>query len=288
MKLLLHLKEMNNFTTNEISIAAYILSHKEQILPLSIQELARATYTSHSAISRLTHKLGLSGYKEFILKLAREFQQDAHSISNVDVNYPFEYGETPIQVAKEIAELMKETLDKNFAFLEDAQLAKAAEMLNQADKICIYALGDSQIRAKSFQNKLMKINKYAVIATELSEWEYHTVNLTQQDCAIFLTYHGLTANNLKAAQYFARHSIPFITITAAHGTELARLSTLCIQVPKDEVKHAKIGTFSSQISFEYVLNVIYSCIYKINYGKNQLATQNVWKEFYSDEPDAAL
>lgn len=288
MKLLLQLTEMNSFTTNEISIAAYILAQKEQVLPMSIQELARATYTSHSAINRLTHKLGLTGYKEFILRLAREFQQDVHSISNVDANYPFEREQTPIQVAREIAGLMKETIEKNFAFLEDAQLAGAAELLNQAERIFIFALGDSEIRAKSFQNKLIKINKYAVIATELSEWEYHTVNLTQQDCAIFLTYHALSVNDLKAARYFKRRSIPFITITAARGTELAKLSTLCIQVPEDEVKHAKIGTFSSQIAFEYVLNVIYSCIYKINYVKNQQAAQQVLEVIANEDVKTEL
>lgn len=64
---------------------------------------------------------------------------------------------------------MKETIEKNFAFLDDDQLAQAAEELDRAERIFIYAHGDSEIRAKSFQNKLMKINKYAVIATELSE-----------------------------------------------------------------------------------------------------------------------
>ena len=280
MKLLLQLTEMNNFTANETSIATYILTHKDNILPMSIQELAKATYTSHSAINRLTRKLGLPGYKAFILKLAREFQQDAHIISKVDPNYPFERGESTIQVAKEIAELMKATIEKNFAFLDEALLSRAAEVLDRADKIFIYALGDSEIRAKSFQNKLIKINKYAVIATELYEWEYHTVNLTAQDCAIFLTYHGMSANDLKAAQYFARNNIPFITITAAHQSDLAKLSTFCIQVPEDEVKHAKIGTFSSQIAFEYVLNVIYSCIYQMNYSTNKQAAEQVPKDFY--------
>lgn len=67
MKVLMKLSEMQNFTPNEKSIASYILLHKESILHLNIQELAKATYTSHSAINRLTHKLGLAGYKEFII-----------------------------------------------------------------------------------------------------------------------------------------------------------------------------------------------------------------------------
>ncbi|WP_348619781.1 MurR/RpiR family transcriptional regulator [Paenibacillus polymyxa] len=283
MKILIQLSEMQNFTPNEKSIASYILLHKESILHLNIQELAKATYTSHSAINRLTHKLGLSGFKEFIIKLAREFQQNTQNISNVDPNYPFGYDESPLQVAKEIAELMKETIEKNFTFMDDDSLSQTALLLDQAKRIFIYALGDSQIRAKSFQNKLVKINKYVVIATELSEWAYHTANLTTQDCAVFLTYHGKSPIFLKAARHFAHEDIPFITITATNQSELAKLSNICIRVPNDEVKHAKIGTFSSQIAFDYVLNVIYSCIYKIDYLKNmQTLTQSLENSHLND------
>lgn len=253
------------------------------MLHLNIQELAKATYTSHSAINRLTHKLGLSGFKEFSIKLAREFQQDAQNISNIDPNYPFALGESSLQVAKDIAELMKETIEKNFAFMDEASLTEAAHLLDQAKRIFIYALGDSQIRAKSFQNKLIKINKYVVITTELSEWAYHTINLTTQDCAIFLTYHEKSPIFLKAAQHFSRENIPFITITANHQSELAKMSTICIQVPNDETKHAKIGTFSSQIAFDYVLNVIYSCIFQIDYAKNMQMTTYSLKNYQLDE-----
>ncbi|UPK46938.1 MurR/RpiR family transcriptional regulator [Paenibacillus pabuli] len=283
MKILTQLADMNNFTPNEKSIASYILTHKELMLHLNIQELAKATYTSHSAINRLTHKLGLSGFKEFSIKLAREFQQDAQNISNIDPNYPFALGESSLQVAKDIAELMKETIEKNFAFMDEASLSEAAHLLDQAKRIFIYALGDSQIRAKSFQNKLIKINKYVVITTELSEWAYHTINLTSQDCAIFLTYHEKSPIFLKAAQHFSRENIPFITITANHRSELAHMSTICIQVPDDETKHAKIGTFSSQIAFDYVLNVIYSCIFQIDYAKNMQMTSNSLKRFHLEE-----
>ncbi|WP_028591156.1 MurR/RpiR family transcriptional regulator [Paenibacillus massiliensis] len=285
MKILTQLSEMHSFTPNEQSIAAYILSHKEQILQLNIQELAKATYTSHSAINRLTHKLGLSGFKEFMITLAREFQQDSQSLSPVDPNYPFGVGESSVQVAREIAELMKETIDKTVTFMDDELLTQTAQLLDQAERIFIYAVGDSQIRAKSFQNKMFKINKYVIIATELSEWAHHTVNLTSRDCAIFLTYHGKSSSYIKVAQHLAFERIPFITITASRYSELARLSTLCIQVPNDEMKLAKIGTFSSQIAFEYVLNVIYSCIYKIDYQQNrQLGTQSL-KRFYDGDGD---
>lgn len=283
MKLLRQLSEMSHFTPNEQSIAAYILDHRENMLQLNIQELAKATYTSHSAINRLTRKLGLSGFKEFTLQLAREFQQHTQTPSNVDPNYPFELDESALQVAGEIAELMKETLNKAYTYMDDAVLARTALMLDQSERIFIYALGDSQIRARSFQNKLIKINKYAVIATDLYEWAYHTVNLTPDDCAIFLTYHGNSPIFVKAARHLRQQGVPLITITAAEQSELAELSTLCICVPGDEVKHAKIGTFSSQMAFEYVLNVIYSCIYKISYTQNKESAERSLSSRYINE-----
>lgn len=282
MKLLTQLTEMHNFTSNEKIIAAYILANKESSLHLSIQELAKASYTSHSAVIRLTQKLGLSGFKEFKIRLAQDLQQDIQNISNVDPNYPFGLNESSIQVAKEIAELMKATIDKSYTLMDNELLFQAARLLNQADRIFIYASGDSQIRARSFQNKLYKINKYVVIATELSEWAYHTVNLTPRDCALFVTYHARASAYLKAARHFDREHIPFITITAADTSELAKLSKICIRVANDEVRHAKIGTFSSQIAFDYVLNVLYSCMYKIDYLHNKQAAAQSLKMFLAN------
>lgn len=277
---------MNQFTPNEQSIASYILTHQEKMLHLNIQGLAKATYTSHSAINRLTHKLGLSGFKEFSICLAREFQQKQQQLSEVDANYPFSLGESSLQIAKEIADLMINTIEKNASFMDDEILSNAAQLLDQAERIFIYALGDSQIRAKSFQNKLFKINKYVVIATELSEWAHHTINVTPRDCAVFLTYHGNSPSYLKIANHLVQEQISFITITANHQSELAHLSTICIQLPNDEVKLAKIGTFSSQIALEYVLNVIYGCIYKIDYKHHmENATESLRKFQNSDMID---
>ncbi|RRJ64415.1 MurR/RpiR family transcriptional regulator [Paenibacillus oralis] len=276
MKILTLLKEMRGFTPNEQSIAAYVLQHPENCLSLSIHELARAAFTSHSAVVRLTRKLGLAGFKEFKIKLAQELQQSLQQISGVDPNLPFQVHESSIQVAKGMAELLKETIEKTFVLLDDELLNRSAEMLNRAKRIFIFALGDSQIRAQSFQNKLIKINKYAIIATELAEWAHHTVNMTPEDCAVFLTYHNKSPIYLKAARHLKNSGAPILTITSSARSELAALSTICIQVPNDELSYAKIGTFSSQIAFEYVLNVLYSCIYKIDYPKNrQTALQSL-------------
>lgn len=269
MNILDQLKKMNQFTPNEISIASYILTQKEKVLYMTIQELAKHTYTSHSAIIRFTHKLGFIGYKEFTIALARELNDEQKYQGNIDPNYPFNPNESALQIAKEISTLMSFTIEKTSTYMNEDNLNQSSQLINQAERIFIYAIGDSQIRAKSFQNKMLKINKYVIIATELSEWSYHTVNLTPKDCAIFLSYHAHMEEFIKIAKFLVDKQIPILTITASTESELTKLSSLSIAVPNIEDKFEKIGTFSSQISFEYVLNTIFSCIYKLDYDSHK-------------------
>lgn len=267
MRVLDQLEEKEGFTTNEKSIAEYVISEKENVLYLTIQELAQKTYTSHSAIIRFVQKLGLAGYKEFTIKLAQELQEVNNQEKKTNPNYPFTLDEQPIEIAKELANLMSYVVEKTYHFLEDDTLENVSHLINDSERIFIYALGDSQIRAKSFQNKMIKINKYVVIATELSEWSYHSKNLTPSDCAIFLSYHVKSKELIREASYLAQKNVPILSITAASNNELTSQSTHTILVPNEEDKFSKIGTFSSQISFEYVLNTIYSCIYKLDYDR---------------------
>ena len=66
------LKEKNNFTENEKIIADYILSHKDDVLQMSIQSLALKTFTSTSAIMRLCTRLNLVGFKDSTVKEAND------------------------------------------------------------------------------------------------------------------------------------------------------------------------------------------------------------------------
>ncbi|MDQ0208703.1 MurR/RpiR family transcriptional regulator [Alkalicoccobacillus murimartini] len=269
MRILDQLLERDRFTPNEKSIATFILSQKEKMLYLTIQELAKHTYTSHSAIIRLIHKIGMAGYKEFTIKLAQEIRDEHKRQNHVDPNYPFTQAEQPLEIAKELSDLMRHTIERTYTFMEDHLLDQTSQLINRAERIFVYALGDSQIRAKSFQNKMLKLNKYVVIATELSEWSYHSINLTEKDCAIFLSYHVKTDDFIKTANYLSSKGVPIVTITASSTNELTKQSTYTILVPNEEDKFSKIGTFASQISFEYVLNTIYSCIYKLDYENHK-------------------
>mgnify|MGYP006340215243 FL=1 len=74
MSLLKKLKLKESFTDTEQRIADYILTNLDDVPDMVIQQLAENTFTSHSAIIRLSQKLGFSGYRSFKVALIDEIQ----------------------------------------------------------------------------------------------------------------------------------------------------------------------------------------------------------------------
>ncbi|MCM3600437.1 MurR/RpiR family transcriptional regulator [Robertmurraya korlensis] len=268
MTLLHKLEHKQGFTDTEKRIADFILINQEDVPNMFIQELAENTFTSHSAIIRLTQKLGFSGYRNFKVALIHEIQSNKHTIAHVDPNFPFLPTDSSINIAKKMADLTIETIRKTLVKLERNQLNKAVDLIRSSKRIFLFGNGDSQIRARSFQNKFIKINKQLIIADEYGETTWNSLSMDQLDCAIFISYAGNSASYTKIIKYLASMKIPLIMLTGNSESTMSKLCNLTIEVPHDEYDFFKVGTFSSQISFEYILDTLFSIIYAKEYTSN--------------------
>ncbi|NHM30633.1 MurR/RpiR family transcriptional regulator [Neobacillus terrae] len=268
MTLLKKLEQKQGFTDTEIRIADYILINLEDVPNMFIQELAENTFSSHSAIIRLSQKLGFSGYRNFKIALIHEIQSNKHAFAHVDPNFPFLPSDSSIDIGKKMADLTIESIRKTLVKLDKNQLNKAVDIVRNANRIYLFGNGDSQIRARSFQNKFIKINKHLIIADEYGEATWNALNLEKTDCAIFISYAGSSVAHLKILKYLASMKIPTILLTGNSESTMSKLCELTLEVPYDEYDFFKVGTFSSQISFEYILDTLFSIIYAKEYTKN--------------------
>ena len=83
MKILQQLKE-NHYTESEQQVIDYLLDHLEDLTLLSINDLAKKSYTSNATIIRLCHKVGYQGYRQFKLALLQELEANKYMVSQVD------------------------------------------------------------------------------------------------------------------------------------------------------------------------------------------------------------
>ena len=268
--LLKQIANRTDYTAAEKNIAKYILENANLIERMTIQELAQKTFTSHTSIIRFAQKLGMKGFKDFKIMLVKSIEQKNHVLSEINPNIPFEDDASLMKISQDMMYLTQQTIKESYELLKEESLFKMTKYLYNANRIFMYAVGDSQIRAESFQNKLLKINKYAIIATARNEFANNTVNIDINDCAFFITYEAKSNEDFIAARILKERKVPILLLTAFPESKLAKMADVVLTIPALEKKETdKIATFASQVSIDYVLNVLFSSLYQINYTQNR-------------------
>lgn len=262
------LQTEETFTFNEQIIVDYLLAYPEDVLHQSIYTLAKNTNSSTSTIVRLCQKMGLSGFKEFKIIFAREVEARYQTITNIDANTPFESRDTDLMISKKIAQLTEETVSATQQLLTTQKLNHTVDLLLQAQTIFTIGVSDNYIRLHDFQLKLLRIGKF-VHLIDLQAEQYHlATNAQKTDVALLISYSGKTAEVVNDAKVFFRKGTPIIAITSDLSSPLANYATEVLLLPNKEASQFKVSNFSSQLAIEYLLNVLYSCIFTRNYEQN--------------------
>lgn len=212
----------------------------------------------------------MKGFKDFKIMLVKTIEQKNHVLSEINPNIPFEDDASLMKISQDMMYLTQQAIKESYELLKEESLFKMTKYLYNANRIFMYAVGDSQIRAESFQNKLLKINKYAIIATARNEFANNTVNIDINDCAFFITYEAKSNEDFIAARILKERKVPILLLTAFPESKLAKMADVVLTIPALEKKETyKIATFASQVSIDYVLNVLFSSLYQINYSQNR-------------------
>lgn len=248
------------FTKNELEIVHYIKENPQAVILMTIKELAQVTFSSNASIIRLFRKLGYKGFRDFKIDFMRYMESLKYVRQDIDFSFPFQSDEPTWQIINSLAHVYKESIDLINSQLDIDELEKIVDLLDRSQRVFIYATGDSKITAMGFTNKLIKIGKFFYIATENKEEVSFSKAATTQDVALFITYskQDVYRESLRILLY---NHVPIITITSNHDDILFKYSHYHILIPHKE-KNEKIATFYSQISFQYVLSILYSLLYK--------------------------
>ena len=265
MSIMTQLEFELNFSNSEKNIAKYILDNGENVLNLSIKELAKETYTSPATIVRLCQKLGLDGFQDFKIKYSAELQYD--NKSRIDVNFPFTKDDNSRLIANNIARLHQEALQDTLSLIEFDNLDKIIAKIEQAKRIYLFGFGNSLLAGLDFQHKMMRINKMVEIRSNAGEQGFLSYTCTKQDVAIIISYSGETNELVSIAKNLKRQHIPIIAITSVGDNRLSKYSDFIINTGSREKIFSKIAPYASKTSISYILDVIFSCLFKLHYDQ---------------------
>lgn len=268
MSIMTQLEFELEFSESEKEIAKFILNHGDDVLSMSVKELAKHTYTSPATIVRLCKKIGLEGYNDFKIKYSAELQYDLHRSQRIDVNFPFEKDDSYPSICHKLASLSQEVIADTIKLIDFQQLEHIVDLIYQYPAIDIYGSGNSLLAAMSFQHKMMRISRDVNLRVLHGEQIFMSYNTKQDRIGMIISYSGETNEVIQIAQILKEKKTPLIVLTSVGDNRLSHYADYVLNIGSREKIFTKIAPFASQASMEYLLNVIFSCIFQRDYEQN--------------------
>ncbi|MCD7894723.1 MAG: MurR/RpiR family transcriptional regulator [Erysipelotrichaceae bacterium] len=288
MSIMTQLEFELNFTQSEKEIAHYILDHGEGVLSMSVKELAHHTYSSPATIVRLCKKIGLTGYNDFKIKYSAELQYDLHHSNRIDVNFPFDKDDSSKMICHKLETMSQEVIADTIQLIDFDVLDMIVDMIYKYPSLDIYGYGNSMLAAMSFQHKMMRIGRDVNMRILQGEQGFLSYNSNKNHLAMIISYSGETKQLIQIAQTLKEKQTPIIVLTSIGDNHLSHYATYLLNIGSREKIFTKIAPFSSQLSMEYLLNIIFSCIFQKDYDKNVSNKISYDKRYDIRHPDSPV
>lgn len=249
------------YTNTEQIVIDYLENNLNEIDNLTINNLAKKTHTSNASIIRLCHKVNCSGFPELRIKLIKEREKQKFINNDVSFTFPFTPADSLNEIAKSMTDLYDNSLKLLYSSLDIDKIEQIAQKIFVANRIFIFGIGDSGLTARSFINKVNKLNIYPIFASENDEADSNSQHLRKNDIALIITYGTSNKDYDHVIRNLQNGDGQTIVITADKNSLLSKNSDYLLIIPDEEKKH-KVATFYSQFAFEYVLNLIFAILYR--------------------------
>lgn len=262
------IKNLEHISSSEQIIADYILENKYDIQNMSTRDIAKNTYTSSATIVRFAQKLGYTGFSDLKEDYLNELNYIETHFKNVNANYPFSKDDSLKEIAGKINILLKETLDDSLSLIHFQQLEEVLRLLQKSECIHMFGIGSSLLFAQHFKHKMGRIGKKVEIETLVGEYGFNISLVEPHDCAILISYSGETTTVLNNAKLLKHKNIPIIAITSLGDNRLTEYADITLHITTREKQYSKISAFSSEYSIQYILDILYSGYFALNYEEN--------------------
>lgn len=272
------LETSSNLSSNEKEVAQFLLSNKENIKHLSITEISKNTFTSPSTTVRLAQKLGYDGWKELKEAFYEEMKYLESHFIEINPNIPFTKKNTIQDISGIIASLLKDAIEDTHELLQHDDLQKAVLALNKADNIYIFAITNTASITYDFQYKMKYLYKKVHIIDNPELFVFTLPTIKKDDCCLLISYSGETFEIFHLGNYLRKRHFTAISITSIGDNSLLHMTDYHLYISTREKLSSKIGHYVSNESIHYILDVLYSCIFSLNYQDNMTLKLKLTKE----------
>ena len=213
----------------EARVAAWILENPQEIIHLSITELADQCGVAEATIVRLSKKLGYNGFQDLKIALARDLVEPLKSIHeevSADDDLPI--------VAHKVFESARQSLADTLKILPLHEVDRALKAMLRARKIDFYGSGSSGFVALDAHHKFFKTGLVSAAYNDPHMAIISASLLTPEDVAVGISHSGSTKDTIESLKAAKAVGATTICITSYMKSPITKVADINLVVSARE------------------------------------------------------
>lgn len=265
--------QFNSFRASEKRVAKFVQNHAQEVITLSLQNLAQKCSTSDATVLRFCRSVGYFGFSDFKTALVAELLRHGRKPTlEIDPNLE------PENKKDLFLQNFQERLESTIRNCDYKNVRLISKRLISADKILIIGLGGSAGVSHILCDSLGILGLYSFCPTDPSITHSLVPILTNKDVLIGISYSGETEEIVSSMNLAKEHAVFTIGVTNFSPSPLADIADVTLMTSVPDIR---LGGYSCQVRIaqlallELVIHEVYEELAKKHSKKMRIETNSI-------------
>ena len=252
----------------EQRVAEAVLADPAGVCERSITSLARLCRTSETTVLRFCRALGLAGYPELRIALARAAQGEENDRAHgTALDSVIGEADSMAEVVAKITYADQRSIADTGAALDVAALEAAVDAVARARRVDVYGVGASALVSEELHTKLHRLGVASCAWADPHAALASAAGLALGDVAIGISHTGTTIDVLDALRVARSRGATTIAVTNFDRAPIVALSDVVLTTAARETTF-RTGTMSSRISQLVLVDCLFSGVAMRSYDRS--------------------
>ncbi|MFS0871792.1 MurR/RpiR family transcriptional regulator [Paenibacillus xylanilyticus] len=235
-----------SMTKSEQKVARCVVEHPDNLIYLSVTELADFAGTGETTVMRFCRKIGFKGYQDFKLMLAQGLPKRQNQPES-------ERGGSDI--ADLLYASMAGVLQSTLGMLDREQLKLAVQCLDQARHVQFFGVGSSGITALDAKNRFLRIGRRVEANSDSHIQSMMAVTMREGDVAFGISVSGSTLDTNDMLMKAKQNGAQVIAMTNYAKSPIASIADIVLLTAGKE-SPLEGGSVGAKISQLFIIDLL--------------------------------
>ena len=250
---------LDSLRNSEKKVAKCVLAEPAAVVNSSITQLAEKAGTSEPTVIRFCRRLGLGGYMELRLNLARDLPSAQYIFENVAAT------DSLAEIAGKILNAHREAIANTLNKLNLDDLEAAVTALRSARRIEFYGMGGSAIVARDAHHKFFRLGIACVVYDDPHMQVMSAALLCPEDVVVAVSHTGSTKDIIESAKVARKAGAKIIGILGSENSPLSKVCDIALSVFSREAA-LRLAPMTSRLVQLAVVDVLFVAVAMMDFS----------------------